>query len=48
MIRVYGIKEKLNSIKAQLSEVINQCMAEALAFPENKRAHRFFPLENHS
>jgi phenylpyruvate tautomerase PptA (4-oxalocrotonate tautomerase family) len=46
MIRIYGIKEKLNPIKAQLSVVINQCMVDALAFPENKRAHRFIPMED--
>ncbi len=45
MIRIYGIKEKLNPIKAKLSDVINQCMVEALKFPENKRAQRFFPME---
>lgn len=44
MIRVYGIAEKLNPIKARLSDVINGCMVDALAFPENKRAHRFFPM----
>ena len=44
MIRTYGIGAKLDPIKAQLSDVINQCMVEALAFPENKRAHRFFPM----
>lgn len=44
MIRIYGIKEHLNPIKAKLSNVINQCMVEALSFPENKRAHRFFPM----
>lgn len=45
MIRIYGIKEKLNPIKLILSDVINQCMVEALAFPDNKRAHRFIPME---
>ncbi|MEM9213786.1 MAG: tautomerase family protein [Cyanobacteria bacterium P01_F01_bin.150] len=45
MIRIYGIKEKLNPIKAKLSDVINQCMVEALSFPDNKRAHRFIPME---
>jgi hypothetical protein len=45
MIRIYGIRDKLDTIKAQLSDVINQCMAEALAFPGNKRAHRFFPMD---
>ncbi len=45
MIRIYGIKEQLNPMKAQLSDVINQCMVEALCFPDNKRSHRFFPME---
>lgn len=45
MIRVYGIREKLNPIKAKLSDVINQCMADALSFPDNKRAHRFMPMD---
>jgi phenylpyruvate tautomerase PptA (4-oxalocrotonate tautomerase family) len=45
MIRIYGIKENLNPIKSRLSDVINQCMVDTLAFPENKRAHRFIPME---
>jgi hypothetical protein len=45
MIRIYGIRERLNPIKATLSNVINQCMVDALSFPENKRAHRFFPMD---
>jgi len=45
MIRVYGIKEQLNPIKARFSDVINQCMVDALSFPYNKRAHRFIPME---
>lgn len=44
MIRIYGIKEQLNPIKTKLSDVINQCMVEALGFPADKRAHRFFPM----
>ena len=46
MIRIYGIKEKLNPIKAELSDIINQCMVEALSFPDNKRAHRLIPLDS--
>lgn len=46
MIRIYGIKEKLNPIKAKLSDVINQCMVDALSFPDNKRAHRFIPMNS--
>lgn len=45
MIRIYGIKESLNPLKAKLSDAINQSMVEALKFPENKRAHRFFPMD---
>ena len=45
MIRIYGIKERLDPIKGRLSEVINACMVDALQFPANKRAHRFFPLD---
>lgn len=45
MIVVYGIKDKLNPIKAQLSDVIHQCMQSALGMPEDKRAHRFIPLD---
>ncbi|HIP01869.1 MAG TPA: tautomerase family protein [Marinobacter salarius] len=45
MIVVYGIKEKLNPIKSQLSDVIHGCMQSVLGMPEDKRAHRFVPLE---
>jgi len=44
-IRIYGIKSHLNPIKQQLSDVIHNCVVEALAFPRDKRAHRFFPLD---
>jgi hypothetical protein len=45
MIRIYGIREKLGPIRSRLSDVINECMVEALSFPDNKRTHRFIPLE---
>ena len=44
MIIVYGIEEKLNPIKAQLSDVIHECMQSVLSMPEDKRAHRFVPM----
>ena len=44
-IKIFGIKENLNPIKQQLSDVIHECIVEALSFPQDKRAHRFFPLE---
>ena len=45
MIVVYGIKEQLNPIRAQLSNVLHSCMQSVLGMPEDKKAHRFIPLE---
>ena len=45
MIVIYGIKEKLNPIKADLSDVIHRCMQSVLGMPEDKRAHRFIPMD---
>ncbi len=45
MIVVYGIKENLNPIKSKLSDVIHASMSEVLGLPEDKRAHRFLPME---
>jgi len=44
-IKVYGIDSHLNPIKEQLSDVIHGCVVEALAFPKDKRFHRFFPMK---
>lgn len=45
MIVIYGIREELNPIKAKLSDVIQGCMQSVLGFPEDKRAHRFIPMD---
>jgi len=45
VIIIYGIKEHLNPVKAQLSEVIHGCMHAVLGMPEDKRAHRFIPMD---
>ena len=45
MIVVYGIRERLDPIKAELSNVIHGCMQSVLGMPEDKRAHRFIPLD---
>ncbi len=45
MIVIYGIKEKLNPVKAQLSDVIQGCVQQVLGLPEDKRAHRFIPMD---
>ena len=44
-IKIYGLKENLNPIKAELSDVIHSCVVDALHFPQDKRAHRFFLLD---
>lgn len=43
-VKIYGIGEHLNPVKTQLSEVIHSCVVDALQFPPDKRAHRFFPM----
>ncbi|XOZ32775.1 tautomerase family protein [Halomonadaceae bacterium KBTZ08] len=45
MIVVYGIKEHLNPLKALLSDVIHGCMQSVLGMPEDKRVHRFIPMD---
>ena len=44
-IKIYGVASQLNPIKAKLSDVIHSCVVEALQYPKDKRAHRFFPLD---
>jgi phenylpyruvate tautomerase PptA (4-oxalocrotonate tautomerase family) len=45
MIVIYGIKEKLNPLKSKLSDVIHGCMKSVLGMPDDKRAHRFIPMD---
>ena len=44
MIVIYGIRERLDPIKVELSDVVHACMQSVLGLPEDKRAHRFIPL----
>ena len=43
-IKIYGIAERLNPVKAAMSQAIHSCIVDALKFPVDKRAHRFFPM----
>lgn len=45
VIIICGIKEQLNPIKARLSDTLHACMQEVLGMPEDKRAHRFIPMD---
>ncbi len=44
-VKVYGIKEKLAPVRERLSDVIHECVVEALQLPPDKRAHRFFLMD---
>ena len=43
-IKIYGIDKQLNPVKERLSKTIHEVVVEVLAFPEEKRFHRFFPM----
>lgn len=45
MIVIYGIREQLTPITGKLSDVIQRAMTQVLGFPEDKRAHRFMPMD---
>jgi phenylpyruvate tautomerase PptA (4-oxalocrotonate tautomerase family) len=44
-VKIYGLRKHLQPLRAQLSDVIHSCVVEALRFPPDKRAHRFFHME---
>lgn len=44
-VKVFGLRSHLSPITAVVSDVIHSCVVDALQYPLDKRAHRFFPLE---
>jgi phenylpyruvate tautomerase PptA (4-oxalocrotonate tautomerase family) len=44
-VKVYGIRGQLDKVRQVLSATIHECVVEALVFPKDKRAHRFFHLD---
>lgn len=44
-IKIYGLKNHLSAIRKPLSDVLHSCIVDAFQYPENKRAHRFFYLD---
>jgi 5-carboxymethyl-2-hydroxymuconate isomerase len=44
-VKVYGIRGHLDKVQTKLSETIHDCVVEALRFPRDKRAHRFFHMD---
>ncbi len=45
MILIYGIREELVPRRAALSDAIHRSLAAELGLPEDKRAHRFVPMD---
>jgi hypothetical protein len=44
-VKIYGLRAHLAPITGRLSDVLHSCVVDALQDPQDKRAHRFFPLE---
>jgi hypothetical protein len=44
-IKIYGLAAQLIPVRERLSDAIHACIVEALQYPPDKRAHRFFPLQ---
>jgi phenylpyruvate tautomerase PptA (4-oxalocrotonate tautomerase family) len=44
-VKIYGLRSSLSPCMQEISDVIHSCVVEALQYPVDKRAHRFFPLE---
>jgi phenylpyruvate tautomerase PptA (4-oxalocrotonate tautomerase family) len=44
-VKIFGLQGSLSPVMRQVSDVIHSCVVDALAYPQDKRAHRFFPLE---
>lgn len=44
-IKVFGLKDTLAPIKETLSSAIHAAVVEAFQYPQEKKFHRFFPME---
>lgn len=44
-IKIYGSRSALFPIRQELSETLHSCIVKAFKYPENKKAHRFFYLD---
>lgn len=44
-VKIFGLKEVLNTSKIKMSEVIHSCLVDGLKFPADKKFQRFFPME---
>lgn len=44
-IKIYGLREHLTPIRTRVSDTLHGCVVDAFQYPENKRAQRFFYLD---
>lgn len=44
-VKVFGLRAHLGPMIPAVSEVIHSCVMDALQYPKDKRAHRFFQLD---
>jgi hypothetical protein len=44
-VKIFGLRKHLGPLMPQVSDVIHSCVVDALQYPRDKRAHRFFQLD---
>ena len=44
-VKIFGLRSSLSGVRQEVSDVIHSCVVDALQYPPDKRAHRFFSLE---
>lgn len=44
-IKIFGRADHIRGNRQELSDTIHSCVVDALQYPADKRAHRFFPLD---
>ena len=44
-VKIFGLRGSLGPIIPAVSDVIHSCVIDALQYPKDKRAHRFFQLD---
>ena len=44
-VKIFGLRGSLGPLIPAVSEVIHSCVVDALQYPKDKRAHRFFQLD---
>lgn len=44
-VKIYGVEERIRSFRETLSDIVHQCLVEALGIPEHARYQRFIGLK---